>query len=89
LFLLIFLPLPGSLVNQIDNSFFAPGMRGVVPMIYDESTFLHPNSPNLVNKMRKALKAEPSDDSKGIDKFTTDKSSVSRIIGSMEEYFGS
>ena len=89
LFLFIFLPLPSSFVNQIDNSFFAPGMRGVVPMIYDESTFLHPNSPNLVNKMRKALKAEPSDNSKGIGEFTTDKSSVSRIISSMEEYFGS
>ena len=89
LFLFIFLPLPSSFVNQIDNSFFAPGMRGVVPMIYDESTFLHPNSPNLVNKMRKALKAEPRDNSKGIGEFTTDKSSVSRIISSMEEYFGS
>ena len=89
LFLFIFLPLPSSFINQMDNSFFAPGMRGVVPMIYDESTFLHPNSPNLVNKMRKALKAEPSDNSKGIGEFTTDKSSVSRIIGSMEEYFGS
>ncbi len=89
LFLFIFLPLPSSFVNQIDKSFFAPGMRGVVPMIYDESTFLHPNSPSLVSKMKKALKAEPSDDSKGIGEFSTDKSSVSRIIGSMEEYFGS
>lgn len=89
LFLFIFLPLPSAFVNQIDKSFFAPGMRGVVPMIYDESTFLHPNSPNLVNKMRKALKAEPSDKSKGIGAFSTDQSSVSRIIGSMEEYFGS
>jgi len=89
LFLFIFLPLPSSFVNQIDKSFFAPGMRGVVPMIYDESTFLHPNSPNLVNKMRKALKAEPSDNSRGIGAFSTDQSSVSRIIGSMEEYFGS
>ncbi len=89
LFLFIFLPLPSSFVDQMNKSFFAPGMRGVVPMIYDESTFLHPNSPNLVNKMKKALKAEPSDNSKGIGEFTTDKSSVSRIISSMEEYFGS
>jgi uncharacterized membrane protein required for colicin V production len=89
LFLFIFLPLPQGFVNQINNSFFAPGMRGVVPMIYDESTPLHPTSPNLVNKMKSALKAQPSENAKGVGQFPTDQSSVSRIIGSMEEYFGS
>jgi uncharacterized membrane protein required for colicin V production len=89
LFLFIFLPLPQGFVNQINNSFLAPGMRGVVPMIYDESTPLHPHSPNLVNKMKNALRTQPSENAKGVGQFPTDQSSVSRIIGSMEEYFGS
>ena len=89
LFLFIFLPLPDSFVAKIDSSFFAPGMRGVVPMVYNETIFLHPESPNLVDKMKKALKAEPGKDSKGIGDFSVDNSSVSRIIHSMEEYFGS
>lgn len=89
LFLFIFLPLPQAFIDKLDTSFFAPGMRGVVPMIYDESTFLHPQSPSMIDKMKKALKAEPSDDSKGIGAFSGDKSSVSRIIRTMEDYFGS
>jgi uncharacterized membrane protein required for colicin V production len=88
LFLFIFLPLPDSFIAKLDSSFFAPGMRGVVPMIYDETIFLHPQSPSLVDKMKKALQAEPGKDSKNIGVFSADNSSVSRIIKSMEDYFG-
>ncbi len=88
LFLLIFLPLPESFVAKIDSSFFAPGMRGVVPMIYDETIFLHPESPSLVGKMRKALRTEPRKSSRNLGGFSSERPSVSRVIRTMEEYFG-
>ncbi len=88
LFLLIFLPLPDSLVTKLDNSFFAPGMRGVVPMIYDETTFLHPENPSLVDKVKTALKTEPGKSSRDFGGFSTETPSVSRIIRMMEDYFG-
>ncbi|MCK4225034.1 MAG: CvpA family protein [candidate division Zixibacteria bacterium] len=88
LFLLIFLPLPDSFVAKLDNSFFAPGMRGVVPMIYDETAFLHPESPSLVNKVKTALRTDPDKSSRDFGGFSTEGPSVSRIIHSMEEYFG-
>ena len=88
LFLLIFLPLPDSFVAKVDNSFFAPGMRGVVPMIYDETTFLHPESPSLVDKLKSALRAEPGKSSRELEGLSADGPSVSRIIHTMEDYFG-
>jgi membrane protein required for colicin V production len=88
LFLLIFLPLPDSFVAKLDSSFFAPGMRGVVPMIYDETTFLHPESPSLVDKLKAALRAEPGKSSKDLGGFSAEGPSVSRIIHTMEDYFG-
>jgi membrane protein required for colicin V production len=88
LFLLIFLPLPDSFVAKLDSSFFAPGMRGVVPMIYDETTFLHPENPSLVEKVKKALRTEPDKSSRDLGRFSTEGPSVSRIIRTMEEYFG-
>jgi membrane protein required for colicin V production len=88
LFLLIFLPLPDSFVAKLDSSFFAPGMRGVVPMIYDESTFLHPGSPSLVGKLKAALRAEPAKSSRDLGGFSAEGPSVSRIIRTMEDYFG-
>lgn len=88
LFLLIFLPLPDSFVAKLDSSFFAPGMRGVVPMIYDETTFLHPESPSLVNRLKEALRAEPGKSSRELGGLSADGPSVSRIINTMENYFG-
>lgn len=88
LFLFIFLPLPDSFVAKLDSSFFAPGMRGVVPMIYDETTFLHPENPSLVDKVKKALRAEPDKSSRDLGGFSTEGPSVSRIIRTMEDYFG-
>jgi len=89
LFLLIFLPLPDSFVAELDNSFFAPGMRGVVPMIYDETTPLHPESPSLVEKVKKALRTEAGKSSRDLGGFSPEGPSVSRIIRTMEDYFGS
>jgi membrane protein required for colicin V production len=88
LFLLIFLPLPDSFVAKLDSSFFAPGMRGVVPMIYDETTFLHPESPDLVDKLKSALRAKPGKSSRDLGEFSAEGPSVSRIIRTMEDYFG-
>jgi membrane protein required for colicin V production len=89
LFMLIFLPLPASLVDKLDESFFAPGMRGVVPMIYDETVFLHPENPSFLEKMKQALKTEPGKSSRDFGSFSDEGPSVKRIIGSMEAYFGS
>ena len=88
LFLFIFLPLPDSFVAKLDNSFFAPGMRGVVPMIYDETKFLHPENPSLVEKVKKALRTDPDKSSRDLGGFSTEGPSVSRIIRTMEDYFG-
>ena len=88
LFLLIFLPLPDSVVVKLDSSFFAPGMRGLIPLIYEETAFLHPQSPYLVDKIRNALKTEPGEEAQGTLGSTSDNTQVKRIIGDLEHYFG-
>ncbi len=88
LFLLIFLPLPRAFVDKLDASFFAPGMRGVVPMIYDETGFLHPENPSLVDKMKSALRTKPGKSSGDWGRLSEEGPSVSRIISMMEAYFG-
>jgi membrane protein required for colicin V production len=87
LFLLIFLPLPDSVVAELDSSFFAPGMRGVIPLIYEETTFLHPQSPYLVDKIKDALKTKPGEGSQKIMGEAPDDTQVKRIIDAMEYYF--
>jgi hypothetical protein len=57
-------------------------------MIYDETTFLHPESPDLVDKLKSALRAEPGKSSRELGGLSADGPSVSRIIHTMEDYFG-
>jgi hypothetical protein len=57
-------------------------------MIYDETTLLHPQNPSLVDKVKEALRSEPGKSSRDLGGFSTEGPSVSRIIRTMEEYFG-
>lgn len=87
LFLLIFLPLPDSLVAKLDVSFFAPGMRGVIPLIYEETTFLHPQSPYLIDKIETALRTKPGEGAQRIMGSAPDDDQVDKILDAMEKYF--
>ncbi|KPL03142.1 MAG: hypothetical protein AMJ73_07655 [candidate division Zixibacteria bacterium SM1_73] len=88
LFLLVLLPLPDSIVAKLDSSFFAPAMRGVVPLIYEGTAFAHPQSPYLIDKIKDALKAKPAEGSRRIIDSSSDDANVKRIIDDMEHYFG-
>jgi membrane protein required for colicin V production len=65
LLILMFFPLPQGFLRATDNSFFAPIMRGTIPMIYEETTILHPKSTSFISQISKSLKeASDSEESK-------------------------
>jgi len=80
LLILLFFPLPQSILNATDNSFFAPIMRGTIPMIYEESTIIHPQRSSFISQISKALKSEkPSAEKESTYHFgAAAKKSVSR-----------
>jgi uncharacterized membrane protein required for colicin V production len=95
LFVLIFLPLPDRLVTKIDQSTFAPAMRGTVAFIYDEgSSLFHPNSPRLLEKVKATLSYDQGREIKSSEYSLEDErySRMSerreKIIQQMEQYFG-
>lgn len=55
LFLLFYLPLPQGVYQSIENSFFAPALTGSVPMLYESTGFMHPQSPEFMPKIRSSL----------------------------------
>lgn len=87
LFLFLFLPFPDSFVNTVDNSFFGPGMRGSVALIYEESASLHPQSGSLVGKIKEALLTKPNENAPGLGGSSSGGSRADRIIQTMEDYF--
>jgi len=95
LFVLVFLPLPDTLVIKVDQSTFARPMRGAVAVIYDElSSLFHPNSPRLVTKVKSALSYDASIQKEsmeypfGEERYSRTSERTQRIIQQMEQYFG-
>jgi membrane protein required for colicin V production len=87
LFLFLFLPFPDSFVASLDNSFFGPGMRGSVAMIYEESEPLHPQNHSLVEKIKSALLTKPGENARGLPGPLSQSPRAERIIQTMEDYF--
>ena len=93
LILLIFPPLPLSLTNKIDTSFLGPLIRGSVPLIYQESAFLHPRNDSFVAKLKIALKQESPEGVKSpweaLGRTPPERTNRAEIIAQdLEEYFG-
>jgi len=93
LVLLIFPPLPLSLVNKIDTSFFGPLIRGSIPLIYQESSFLHPQNTSFVEKLKVALREESPEGIKSpweaLGRTSPRRTNRAEIIAQdLEEYFG-
>ena len=91
LILLMFVPLPQGFVKALDSSLLAPMMRGTIPFIYEESAPLHPQSPDFIKKVEKALDVNPigSPQQGGEDVVGQEMDRAEEIIEYMKHYFGS
>lgn len=93
LFLLMFLPMGNSFNRSLDNSFFAPILRASIPLVYEESSVIHPGSQSMVAKLKKALLAKrtrwagaASDYSE--EAMAASEQKVNKLITRLEKYFG-
>lgn len=57
LVIVMFFPMPQGFLQATDNSFFAPIMRGTIPMIYEESSLIHPQRDSFLAQISKAFKS--------------------------------
>ena len=93
LFLLMFLPIGNSFNHSLDNSFFAPILRASIPLVYEESTVIHPENHSMVEKLKRALLAKKSSLSASTSEFSQEAMAASeqrlhKLIDRLERYFG-
>jgi len=93
LFLLMFLPIGTGLTRSLDNSFFAPILRASIPLVYEESTVIHPQSDSMVEKLKKALLAKRDRFKGGASEYSEESMAASEqklrsLIDRLERYFG-
>jgi membrane protein required for colicin V production len=92
LLLLMFFPLPQSFLRTTDTSFFAPVMRGTIPMIYEESSALHPGSGSFVQKIADSFRVNRSARQRyDFNRFggseTVDMSKTERVLAEIRKRF--
>ncbi len=93
LFLFMFLPMGNSFNRSLDNSFFAPILRASVPLVYEESSIIHPDNHSMVEKLKRALLTSRSRLSASASEFGENARSASeerlhKLIDRLEKYFG-
>lgn len=83
--LLVFLiPMPNNFYVAFESSFFGPAVAKTIPLMFDGTSKLHPQTPNFMSQMEKTLMVEPSDGSGSAD---DDRTDVYRTLYRMEKYF--
>ncbi len=83
--LLVFLiPMPNNFYVAFESSFFGPAVAKTIPLMFDGTSKLHPQTPDFMSQMEKTLMVEPSDGSGSAD---DDRTDVYRTLYRMEKYF--
>lgn len=94
LFLLFYLPFPQRFYDSIENSFFAPALTGSVPMIYEGTDFMHPQSPEFMPKIRSSLDPRLAARGNGTRRIEFGRDDgrygerVSRVLANLEARYG-
>lgn len=94
LFLLFYLPFPQRFYDSIENSFFAPALTGSVPMLYESTDFLHPQSPEFMPKIRSSLDPRLAARGNGTRRIEFGRDDgrygerVSRVLANLEARYG-
>ncbi|MCI0330890.1 MAG: CvpA family protein [candidate division Zixibacteria bacterium] len=94
LFLLFYLPFPQRFYDSVENSFFAPALTGSVPMIYEGTDFMHPQSPEFMPKIRSSLDPRLAVRGNGTRRIEFGRDDgrygerVSRVLANLEARYG-
>ncbi len=85
-FLTFLLPMPDAFYTSYESSFFGPAVAKTIPLMFESTAKIHPNSPNFMEQIEKTLLVIPSqsNDSKLLDE---DKVEVHRVLYQMERFF--
>jgi len=90
IFLVFLAPMPDKFYIDFDESFLGAAFAKTLPIIYEGSATLHPNNPNFMNKVEKALLQQSSIDMPPEERMELSESreQVYKIMFQMDRFFG-
>ncbi len=87
-FVAFLLPLPDAFYASFEQSLFGPAIAKTIPILYEGTAKIHPESPNFMRQIEKTLLDTPGKTSAGkmLDK---DRIEVHRVLYQIERFFTS
>ncbi len=89
-FLVFLAPMPDRFYVDFEESFLGPSFAKTLPLLYESTATLHPNNPDFMNKVEKALLHQSTVDMAPEDrlKLSQSREQVYKIMFQMDKYFG-
>jgi uncharacterized membrane protein required for colicin V production len=85
-FLVFLLPMPDKFYDYFGNSLFGPVVAKTVPLVFESTTIVHPETPSFMKKIENTLLMTPSSGSnKG--EVSEDRAEVFRVMMQLDKYF--
>ena len=87
-FVAFLLPLPDAFYLSFEKSFFGPAIAKTIPILYEGTSQIHPESPNFMRQIEKTLLDTPGKTSAGA-MIDADRIEVHRVLYQIEKFFTS
>ncbi|RKX24281.1 MAG: hypothetical protein DRP45_08555 [Candidatus Zixiibacteriota bacterium] len=82
-FLTFLLPMPDGFYADFEASYFGPVVAKTVPLMYEGTSVTHPNNPNFIEKIEKALVVESGEQTM----LSEDRADVHRAMYQIDRFF--
>ena len=80
------LPMPDAFYTSFESSFFGPTVAKTIPLIYEGTSFVHPNNPDFMTKIENTLLDAPM--KPGADGgMSEDRAEVFRVMRQFDLFF--
>lgn len=83
-FLTFLMPMPDSFYLSFSESFFGPAIAKTIPLMFDNTSVVHPNTPHFMQQMEETL-MNPNMTSAGM--LTEDRQQVHQALRNLDLYF--
>lgn len=85
-FLVFLLPMPDKFYDYFGSSLFGPVMAKTVPLVFESTTIVHPETPSFMKKIENTLLMTPSSGSNKSE-VSEERAEVYRVMFQLDKYF--
>ncbi len=90
IFIVFLFPMPEKFYLDFESSFLGPTFARTVPVLYETTSVVHPNSPNFMTKVENTLIQKPTSNMSQAERqeLSSSREEVYRVVFQIDRFFG-